>query len=432
MTPSDKIPPSKTPSDQTRPRKNGWKKSAAIVGINLILTAGLVEAALRLFPTVVPANLLIHFEPRLRSKIAAGRFPTAEDAVSFERTDGGFPFPIWKPLAEVSYSFEDPGTVNTVKMDEIGFCNAAGLYEQQTQFDVVAIGDSFTWCLTVNPEDTWPAQLAAVTDLSTYNLGQQGIGLYEYLELLKRYGLEKRPKVVVMNVYEGNDLRDALRYVSFRQSGATDQRAKEASGEADSVGLLGQNSYAWNLLRAAIAQNQPVAETNFNYEGYSDDGENFRYSLAFETGDVPFNLENGDLDEVVHAKLLNDDKVDLSIFSDALTEFMRLAEAEGFTPIVSYTPSAYTVYSDVVTFEQPILNEIMPAYSQRQRAFFADKTEELGLTFLDLTPGLQAVADDYTTPEKILYYQTNRHFTKYGHAVVAELLAQVVQESVAP
>ncbi|MFK8182719.1 MAG: hypothetical protein AB8B99_05040 [Phormidesmis sp.] len=409
-----------------------WNKTAAVVGINLLFTVGLIEVALRFFPTVVPANLLIHFEPNLRSKLAAGRFPTAEDAVVFERTDGGFPFPIWKPMAEISYSFEDPGTVNTVKMDEIGFCNVPNLYSQQTQFDVVAIGDSFTWCTTVRPEDTWPAQLAEVTDVSAYNLGKPGIGLYEYLALLKRFGLEKKPKVVVMNVYEGNDLRDALKFVSYRQSGATDQRTdnktENQQPEEKSFGPLGRTSYAWNLFRAVIVKNKPTQEqTEFNFEGYFEDDENFRYTLNFESGALPFNLENGDLDEVVHAKLLTDGKVDLSIFADALTQFVQLSESEGFIPILTYTPSAYTVYADVVDFEQSILNDIMPDYSQQQRDFFAAKSNELGIAFLDFTPGLRAASKDYTTPEKILYYQTNRHFTKFGHAVVADLLVDTIE-----
>ena len=404
-----------------------WNKTAAIVSINLLLTLGLIEAALRLFPTVVPANLLIHFEPKLRSRIAAGRFPTADEATVIERTDGGFPFPIWKPMAEVSYSFEDPGTVNTVKMDEIGFCNPSALYSEQEQFDVIAIGDSFTWCLTVNPEDAWPAQLADLTGASIYNLGQQGIGLYEYLELLRRFGLEKRPNVVVMNVYEGNDLRDALKFVSYRQSGDTNKRAEEKT-----FGPLGQHSYTWNLLRASVANARPAEEPAESiYADYPDENENFRYVLNFETGAVPFNLENGDLDEVVHAKLLTDGKVDLSVFSEAIAQFVQLAESEGFTPILSYTPSAYTAYANAVDFEQSALNEIMPEYSQRQREFFAAETNRLGIDFIDLTPGLQAAASDYTTPDKILYYQTNRHFTKYGHAVVAALLADAVAQQLA-
>lgn len=410
-----------------------WKTTAVIASINLLITGVLLEGALRLFPSTIPANLLVHFEPKLRSKIAAGRFPTAEDAVAFERDDGGAPFPIWKPFAEISYSFSDPGTVNTVAMDENGFCNAPELYSRQPNFDVVAIGDSFTWCTTVHPQDTWVAQLSKTADIPAYNLGKPAIGPYEYLQLLKRFGLQKSPKTVVMSLYEGNDLRDALKYASYRQSGTAEQQiAQEVSAEERLFGPLSQYSYALNLLASVAISNQPDEKTAETYsEGYSEEGENFRYTLAFESGEVPFNLENGDLDEVVHAKLLQDKRVDLNVFSDALSQFAQLAKAEGFQPILMYTPSAYTAYADVVEFEQPELNKIMPAYSQQQRDFFKQQADQLGVVFIDLTPFFQAAAPDYTTPEKLLYYQTNRHLTKYGHELVADVLNDEITNAIA-
>lgn len=404
-----------------------WKTTAAIASINLLITGVLFEGALRLFPTVIPANLLVHFEPKLRSKIAAGRFPTAEDAVAFERDDGGAPFPIWKPFAEISYSFTDPGTVNTVTMDENGFCNAPELYTRQPNFDIVAIGDSFTWCTTVHPQDTWVAQLANTANTSAYNLGKPAIGPYEYLQLLKRFGLEKSPKTVVMSLYEGNDLRDALKYASYRQSGTAEkQTLKEARAEERLFGPLSQYSYALNLLKSVLISNEPTDTATI--EGYSEEDENFRYTLAFDSGSVPFNLENGDLDEVVHAKLLHDKKVDLNVFSEALSQFAQLAKSEGFKPILMYTPSAYTAYANVVSFQQPELNDIMPAYSQQQRDFFRQQAAQLGVEFIDLTPHFQAAAPNYTTPEKLLYYQTNRHLTKYGHELVADVLNDVIEE----
>lgn len=399
-----------------------WRKTAVLVGVNLLLTVGLVEGALRLFPTIIPANLLVHFEPKLRSKLAAGRFPTAEDAVVFERDDGGPPFPIWKPFAEISYSFDDPGTVNTVKMDEIGFCNPPDLYSQTEQFDAIAIGDSFTWCTTVRPEDTWTAQLAEVANVSTYDLGKPAIGLYEYLQILKRFGLEKSPKVVVMNVYEGNDLRDALKYQEYQQSAPAEE------GASQTPGFLDKYSYIWNLFRAVAANSQP--QTDSLVASGSEDSEDFRYRLKLDEGEVPFNLENGDLDEVLHAKLLTSGQIDLDVFSAALQEFVALSEVNNFVPILSYTPSAYTAYADIVEFDQAELNEIMPEYSQQLRNYFAAQAADLGIAFIDLTPVLQAAAPDYTTPKNLLYYQTNRHFTRYGHAVVAKALAEAVSSEV--
>ncbi|MEM9089100.1 MAG: hypothetical protein AAGC93_10185 [Cyanobacteria bacterium P01_F01_bin.53] len=415
---------------------NKWSKLTALASANLALTTVLVEGSLRILPTIIPADVLIHFEPTLRSQIATGRFPTAKDAVGFKRTDGGFPFTLWKPFAEINYSFQDPGTVNTVRMDEIGFCNPPStVYSEQSAFNVVALGDSFIWCTTVRPEDTWVAQLATVAKVSTYNLGHPGIGLYEYLRLLERYGLKKAPEVVVLNVYEGNDLRDALRYHSYRQSGSAEQRVNLER----TFGPLSRHSYAWNWLRAAItpeidpdaSSDEPTDDSAPNElkDGISEDDINFRYDLSFKTNTVAFNPENGDRDEVVHAKRLAEGDISLDIFSDALKQFIQLAKTHNFKPVVTYTPSAYTAYTDVVTFEQPELSPIMSAFSQRQRNFFANQSALLGFEFVDFTPGLQAAAPNHTTPETLLYYPTNRHLTKQGHAVVAGILRYTIEEN---
>lgn len=113
----------------------------------------LFEFALWLVPGVIPGVLLEHFEKRIRGKIATGRYPTREQTVPFERDDGGFPFRIKKPLSEIPNSVSDHGLVSVVLMDELGFCNVPGSYDPQS-IAIIALGDSFTWCTTVQPEDT--------------------------------------------------------------------------------------------------------------------------------------------------------------------------------------------------------------------------------------------------------------------------------------
>lgn len=136
----------------------------------------LFEFALRLVPGVIPGALLEHFEKRIRGKIATGRYPTKEQTVPFERDDGGFPFRIKKPLSEIPYSFSDHGSVSVVLMDELGFCNVPGSYDPQS-IAIIALGDSFTWCTTVQPEDTWTSRLQEFSGSLTYNLATPGVGV---------------------------------------------------------------------------------------------------------------------------------------------------------------------------------------------------------------------------------------------------------------
>lgn len=193
-------------------------RRAPVVAVlaSTFLAVLLLEALLRLAPGIVPPGFLFHFEPGLRSRMAAGRLPILNDTFLFDRDDGGPPLRLWKPFVKVPYrDFDRTGDRANSQTDEIGFCNPPGSYQQPT-IDVVTLGDSFTWCNAIDPLDSWPLQLSELTGYATYNLGRGGVGLYEHLQILKRFGIAKKPRFVILNFYEGNDLRDAYRYHSYR------------------------------------------------------------------------------------------------------------------------------------------------------------------------------------------------------------------------
>jgi len=183
----------------------------------LASTWALMELALRVAPRAIPAFALVRFHPVVRSAIGKRLdLPTLEETLILPRDDGGPRLRVFKPYAEFGLNFEERDATHQFTVDEIGFCNERGLYDGHETFDVIAIGDSFTWCTAVEARQAWPALMRGNLGATTYNLGRSGMGLYEYLQILKAFGLEKRPKIVIMNVYEGNDLRDAIRYHRHR------------------------------------------------------------------------------------------------------------------------------------------------------------------------------------------------------------------------
>jgi lysophospholipase L1-like esterase len=387
-----------------------------------------LELALRFVPGAIPLGVLKEFEPGLRTKIASRRkLQTKEDTIPMQRDDGGPPTGMWiyKAGAEVRYDFDEPGIVPTVRMDAKGFCNPdPDAYEQPT-FQVLALGDSFTWCTTVAPEDAWPSVLSRMSGLSTYNLGLPGRGLYEYLQILKQYGLKKTPRFVVLDVYEGNDYRDAVRFYAFRAESEEDDDGPCHFGVpslcAAYYGMrgsaVGRYSYAYNLVAAAIWRGARSAG-----KGKID----FRYEIHFPSGEVvPFNRDNVDRDEVSHAKTLMQGKPGLEVFTPALQQLVELSRKNGFIPIVTYTPSAYTAYDTFVRFADAEITSIMRSYSNRQRRYFAEQARDLDYYFLDLTPAFQRAA---ASPDQgLLYFATNVHLTQRGHRVVASELAPLIR-----
>jgi hypothetical protein len=402
---------------------------------SLIFSLVLIEVGLRLFPTLISLDFLIYFNEETRTAIARSRgLPTRTwDTVLLERDDQGPELHIYQPFTQLTWPNEDGGPEITAEMDEMGFCNPPYSY-QPPVIDIITLGDSFTACHAISPAQSWTRQLASLSGKSTYNLGRIGTGLQEYLQILKQFGLQKSPHLVIMNVYQGNDFRDAAVYYQTRlaaSGGISSPAIPAAASPAGSwltENFVGRHSYALNLFAALAA---------YGRETYGLSPEtakipvNFRYELVFPDGvSIAFNPDNVDKDEVRTAKQLAGLALEPEVFQaidQALQTFVALGQAHNFTPIVTYTPSAYTTYADYVVFEDPDLQGLMPSFSYEQRQYLAAKGREFGYDFIDLTPGLQELAHA-SGSQKLLYYRHDLHLTPLGHQALAEVLHQALLE----
>ncbi len=411
------------------------RRLGSVLVIAALTLIGL-EGAVRLFPSAVPLNYLQHFESAMRVSIADRLgLPNRLKVRYFERDDGGPPLRIYLPFTILDEGALNPETDVTVRMDEEGFCNPVLAGERPRRYDVIAVGDSFTWCTSVAENATWPWQLAELSQLAVYNLGMPNLGLYEYIQLLKGYGLDKCPSIVVMAVYEGNDLRDAVEYERHSLA-ALETPDGEASWATTTIedfrtGAIARSSYVFNLILAAVievSESAPAATPAHSALREIDkQAVNFRYTLRFEDSERPFNVDNSDRDEVVHAQVVEQGAIDLSTFDPALATFMALAAKYDFAPVVAYIPSAYTAYADFARFEDPRLGDLMPGYSAALRAYFTQSASRFGYRFVDTTPAMQAAARDLQD-SKLLYFSTNVHLTPAGHRLVADAILGLLKK----
>jgi len=97
------------------------------------------------------------------------------------------------------------GAIENVETDQNGFCNKNINYSEKN-IKILGIGDSFTWCIAVKAEKTWPQLLKDNLNNSGYNISQPGLNLVDYVNFLKKFGLKYKPEIVILNVYEGNDM----------------------------------------------------------------------------------------------------------------------------------------------------------------------------------------------------------------------------------
>jgi hypothetical protein len=410
---------------------------AVLVPVALVL--GGLEAGLRAFPAeLIPLGWLKRFQSDLRIEIAERlSLPNETQMWDVPRDDGGPPLRIFKPHARTAQRFSAEEH-SDVTYDAQGFCNPPRDSYDRPSIEVVIMGDSFTGCVATDAEATWMSRIGQLTGLTVYNVGRGGTGPYEYLQIFRYFGLTKSPKVALMNIYEGNDLRDAVRYhehldaVQAGDEGFADARDRfepELDYEALLDHPLGRSSYAVNLGLAAIGKaHEGIGNAIARARGTLPPRVNFHYELRFADGAlVPFNVQNADKVEVRYAGLLRRGEVQLSAFDQALERLVALGNTHDFLPVVSYAPSAYTAYAQFVAFEDDALATLMPWFSAVQRAYLKQKSEALGIAFIDLTPALQAAARELQATE-LLYYPANVHYTPAGHRVVGDVLAAALAD----
>ncbi len=98
--------------------------------------------------------------------------------------------------------------------DEKGFPNDETKWRDQ--YDIVIAGDSFT--LRTAPR-TWIESLHNLTGQSILTLGAPSWGPLNETEAIKQYGLDKKPKWVVLMYFEGNDLFNTEEYLQRQATG---------------------------------------------------------------------------------------------------------------------------------------------------------------------------------------------------------------------
>ena len=115
----------------------------------------------------------------------------------YHSIDNGFKGDKYSPLYGIAVS---PMTVEWIN-DSDGFRNNTST----PMAEVIVIGDSYV-ASGVNGEDTFGKRLEKHLGFTVANLGVGGYGPFQYLEVLKRYGLAKKPKYAIFSFFEGNDL----------------------------------------------------------------------------------------------------------------------------------------------------------------------------------------------------------------------------------
>jgi hypothetical protein len=323
-----------------------------------------------------------------------------ERAHSTSHPELGF---VRKPLL----SYERPaGTyprATSYRTDENGFRNPP----QVTSADVVFIGDSFTESGYTPEESTFVRRAAAETGLRTVNLGRGAYGPQQELIVLERYGLSYKPRFVVWQLFEGNDLLDAVNFAVWR----ADPRPPALPLKQ----RYWENSLIHRLVAGTDARN--AASTRIPIVVSYRDGTRQRKPLAYRY--VPDQVDR-------HPQGFAETQ-------RALEAGIRLCESHGIHLAIVFIPTLAQVLEPFIAFDGSADRErALPGRLVRSDRDFGSRLKDVcrkpACTYLDAFQALrvQALADNSRVYDR---HDPDEHLDVDGHAVVSRLVVDWIRSA---
>ena len=322
----------------------------------------------------------------------------ADAALSFRRPSGA----AWTGRVRSDLSsgwnvpLAPPKTISFTT-DAQGFRNVT----DPVQADVALIGDSYVEGWYVSDDATVATVLERRLCRPVSNLAVSGYGTLQELEVLRRYALPLRPRLVAWFFFEGNDLYDDQSFADtmlYLEDHDVEDLGFDLGVGFDwprfRRGSLVRNAQRW-LRRAA----HPLIPQPLPPHGWFLDNTGTRHLLAYHDYAA---LEFTEYEEERFATTQR-----------AILEGVALGRDQGVVVIPIFVPMKFRIYGGHCTFapESPCRRWQPWDLSDRFNTFCADE----GLHCVDLSPLMQAEA----AAGRLLYAAEDSHWNEAGHQFVA-------------
>ena len=232
-------------------------------------------------------------------------------------------------------------------IDSNGFRNAT----VPEHADIVAIGDSHTYGVNVDPPYSWPNQLAAMTQLSVYNFGVSGYDILQYDHLIDE-AITLKPEFVIIGFYISNDLKvckllTSLDYwVEWAKARGYDTEFCYAKEEKRSRFQLTN----FEIVNSAMHETAIGSLATYVWELVSE-----RFSLGTEAKSVVVKHDSNPTiitSETISSHNMNMDltrpetNLGFRIAKEVLIEAKNKLEKENIKLIILFVPSKESIYLD--------------------------------------------------------------------------------------
>ena len=305
-------------------------------------------------------------------------------------------------LALVNGDVDPYARTITFQTDWQGFRNEADIQLA----DILTIGDSYTEAGNVAEQESFSVLIGQRLGLKSRNLGRAGYGGPSELIVLRKYGLACRPKLVVWQVAESNDLEDALRFSRWATAG----RPRFFDLSADQKW---RRSKAWEqrspTFRAFEFLRRPDP-LHWQCDGWFRDHCGVEHPVRF--------MSRSTSDGSVH------NHPGWPAQAEALTAGAMLCRSNHIKLLVMLIPTKYRVLGPHTRMVDSTISATPDASAATKAntliGLLQSLCDSLQLPFTDATP----VLEEGTKAGELVFLPYDTHLSPRGHQLVADLVVQ--------
>jgi lysophospholipase L1-like esterase len=355
-------------------RLGRWPKRLGLALIALVVAVGGAEILLRLYPEAVPEDAAIRLFWRALED-GGGLKTVASEEVAY-RMPGSVEDRIAAGLIDFSY-----------RTDPHGFRNPA---PWPSQADVVVLGDSLAFGFGVDDEHSWVAELdRQLSEHTVVNLGILAAAPQQYLMAYEAHGARLDPELILVALYPPNALGAVADFDRWVAAGRPERldlwRARRHEDDPlASVKRTLRRSYLFSSLYFGDQAGHTL--------GFADGGR-IRLAAAEVAGVAP-------------AARRGEPQFERIV--ELLARLQRQGNADGAQLLVVLFPSKWEAL-------EPLLKSPAPALV----APFAERFDELGIPYLDLTPVLRR----RSAGGERLFFEVDIHPNVAGYRLIGEVIA---------